>query len=79
MTGDPAFTWILLGLRVRGLSTSPRSIPAVKSLIGQSRIAEMEDMVAKARALRSEIEDEELVLGIMRARFPLELTGSDEV
>ena len=79
VAGDPAFTWILLGLGVRGLSMSPRSIPAVKSVIGQSRMDEMEDLVAKALALRSEIEVEELVLGIMRGRFPLELAGSDDV
>src|SRR5207237_5580785 len=79
MAGDPAFTWILLGLGVRGLSMSPRSIPAVKSVIARSRMDEMEDLVAKALALRSEIEVEELLLGIMRSRFPLELAGADDV
>jgi len=79
MAGDPAFTWILLGLGVRSLSMAPRSIPAVKSVIAGSRRDEMEDLVAKALALRSEIEVEELVLGFMRRRFPLELAGADDM
>ena len=79
MAGDPAFTWVLLGLGVRSLSMSPRSIPAVKSVITQSRLDEMEDLVAKALALRSEIEVEELVLGMMRGRFTLEISGADDV
>ena len=54
-------------------------LPAVKSVIARSRMDEMEDLVAKALPLRSEIEVEELVLGIMRGRFPLELAGADDV
>ena len=78
MAAEPAFTWVLLGLGVRSLSMSPPAIPAVKSVIGASRLGEMEALVAKALALRSEIEIEELVLGLMRARFPLEvLSGED--
>ena len=79
MAGDPAFAWVLLGLGVRSLSMSPRSIPAVKSVITRSRLDEMEDLVSKALALRSEIEVEELVLGIMRGRFTLEISGADDV
>lgn len=72
MAGDPAFTWMLVALGVRSLSMSPRSIPAVKSVIGASTLREMEALLAQALSLRSEDEVEELVLGSMRQRFPLE-------
>jgi len=58
---------------VRSLSMAPRFIPAVKSVIRASTLAEMEALLAKAFSLRSEIEVEELVLAVMRRRFPLEL------
>ncbi|MFL5445300.1 MAG: phosphoenolpyruvate--protein phosphotransferase [Myxococcales bacterium] len=77
MAAEPAFTWVLLGLGVRSLSMSPPAIPAVKSVIVASRLPEMEALVAKALAMRSEIEIEELVLGVMRARFPLEVLSAD--
>ena len=49
----------------------------MKSVIVASRLAEMEALAAKALALRSEIEIEELVLGLMRARFPLEVLSGE--
>jgi phosphoenolpyruvate-protein kinase (PTS system EI component) len=52
---------------------SSRFIPAVKSIIGASTLGEMEALLAKALSLRSEVEVEELVLGVMRRRFPVEL------
>jgi phosphotransferase system enzyme I (PtsI) len=73
MAGDPAFTWVLVALGVRSLSMSPRLIPSVKSIIGASTLGEMEALLAQALSLRSEVEVEELVLGLMRQRFPLEL------
>jgi phosphotransferase system enzyme I (PtsI) len=73
MAGDPAFTWVLVALGVRSLSMSSRFIPAVKSIIGASTLGEMEALLAKALSLRSEVEVEELVLGVMRRRFPVEL------
>ncbi len=73
MAGDPAFTWVLVALGVRSLSMSPRFIPTVKSIIGASTLGEMEALLAQALSLRSEVEVEELVLGLMRRRFPLEL------
>ena len=76
MAGDPAFTWVLVALGVRSLSMSPRLIPSVKSIIGASTLGEMEALLAQALSLRSEVEVEELVLGLMRQRFPLELAGS---
>jgi len=73
MAGDPAFTWVLVALGVRSLSMSPRFIPTVKSIIGASTLSEMEALLAQALSLSSEVEVEELVLGLMRRRFPLEL------
>src|SRR5438270_366331 len=77
MAGDPAFTWVLLGLGLRSLSMSPRLIPAVKSIISASRLDEMETLVAQALTLRTETAVEDLVLGVMRERFPLELASAD--
>jgi phosphoenolpyruvate-protein phosphotransferase (PTS system enzyme I) len=77
MAGDPAFTWVLLGLGLRSLSMSPRLIPAVRSVISASRIDEMEALVAQALTLRSETAVEDLVLGVMRERFPLELASGE--
>ena len=56
---------------------SPRFIPGVKSIIGASTLHEMEALLAKAFSLRSEVEVEDLVLGLMRRRFPLELTTAE--
>jgi phosphotransferase system enzyme I (PtsI) len=77
MAGDPAFTWVLLGLGLRSLSMSPRLIPAVRSVISASRIDEMEALVEQALTLRSETAVEDLVLGVMRERFPLELASGE--
>jgi phosphoenolpyruvate-protein phosphotransferase (PTS system enzyme I) len=76
MAGDPAFTWVLLGLGLRSLSMSPRLIPAVRSVISSGGLDEMEALAARALSLRSEIAVEDLVLGVMRKRFPLELANS---
>jgi phosphoenolpyruvate-protein phosphotransferase (PTS system enzyme I) len=73
MAGNPSFTWVLVALGVRSLSMSPRFIPVVRSIIGASTLGEMEALLAEALSLRSEVEVEELVLGVMRRRFPLEL------
>jgi phosphotransferase system enzyme I (PtsI) len=77
MAGDPAFTWVLVGLGLRSLSMSPRLIPAVRSVIRKSRLDEMEALAAQALSLRSETAVEDLVLGVMRERFPLELASAD--
>ena len=45
----------------------------LKAIIGASTLGEMEALLARALSLRSEVEVEELVLGLMRRRFPLEL------
>src|SRR5438445_1426321 len=79
MAGDPAFTWVLLGLGVRNLSMSPRLVPAVKSIVGASRLDEMEALVARVIPLRSQTEVEDLVMGVMRERFPLEVDSTEKV
>jgi len=78
MAGDPAFTWVLLGLGLRSLSMSPHLIPAVKSIIGASRLDEMEALLATVLPLRSETQVEDLVMGVMRERFPLELESAEK-
>jgi phosphotransferase system enzyme I (PtsI) len=70
MAGDPAFTWVLLALGVRSLSMTPALIPKVKSIVSASTLAEMEALLARALSLRSEAEVEDLVLDVMRRRFP---------
>src|SRR6266436_714750 len=77
MAGDPAFTWVLLGLGLRSLSMSPHLIPAVRSVISASRLDEMEALVARVLPLRSETQVEDLVMGVMRERFPLELASAE--
>jgi phosphoenolpyruvate-protein phosphotransferase (PTS system enzyme I) len=73
MAGDPTYTWVLLGLGVRELSMAPRLIPAVKSVITATHLAEAQAMTAEALDLRSDSDVEELVVAGMQRRFPLEL------
>jgi phosphotransferase system enzyme I (PtsI) len=72
MAGDPALTWVLLGLGLRTLSMAPRRIPAVKSIVRATRLEEAERLARQALAQPSEIEVEALVLDEMSRRFPLE-------
>ena len=78
IAGDPAFTWVLLGLGVRELSISPLSIPAVRSVIVATHLIEAQEMVAQALKLGSEQEMSDLVMGAMRQRFPLELAAESD-
>jgi signal transduction protein with GAF and PtsI domain len=62
---------------------SPELVPAEVTRLRQAVTApegaEMEALLAQALSLRSEIEVEELVLAVMRRRFPLELaSGASE-
>ncbi len=75
IAGDAAFTWVLLGLGVRELSMAPRDIPAVRSVVVATRLAEAQALVAEALALDSERAVEDFVLGAMRQRFPLEVAA----
>jgi phosphotransferase system enzyme I (PtsI) len=76
MAGDPTFTWVLLGLGIRELSMAPGQIPAVRSVIASTRLAEAQEMTARVLVLRSDREAEDLVMTAMRQRFPIELAGS---
>jgi len=68
---------VLVGLGLRSLSMSPRLIPAVRSVIRKSRLDEMQALAAQALSLRSETAVEDLVLRVMRERFPLELASAE--
>ena len=73
MAGDPALTWVLLGLGLRDLSMAPRQIPLIKSIVRQTPLLEAEKLVATISGLRTEGEVEELVHQVMATRFPQEL------
>ncbi len=74
MAGDPAVTWILMGLGLRNLSMDPLSIPVVKSVIRATRLDEAQRLTQRALSLDSAVEIEGLVASIMEARFPLEIS-----
>jgi phosphotransferase system enzyme I (PtsI) len=78
MGGDPLLGWVLLGLGLRNFSMAPRQIPVIKSIVRSTRIEEAERLATRALALRTEVEVEELVYGVMRARFPLEVSDDEE-
>jgi phosphotransferase system enzyme I (PtsI) len=78
MAGDPMLVWVLMGLGLRNLSMAPRQIPVVKSIIRSTRLADAEKLARASLELCTEGEVEELVYGVMRERFPLEL-GEGEV
>ena len=48
MAGDPALTWLLLGLGLRDLSMDPHSIPMVKAIIRRSSLADAEALATAA-------------------------------
>jgi phosphotransferase system enzyme I (PtsI) len=75
MAGDPVFTWVLLGLGIRELSMAPGQIPVVRSVISTTRLAEAQEMAARVLRLGSEREVEDLVMTVMRRRFPVELAS----
>jgi phosphotransferase system enzyme I (PtsI) len=77
MAGDPAFTWVLLGLGVRELSMAPRHIPAVRSVVAGTQLGEAQAVVAEALLLRTEREVERLIMEVMRRRFPLEVPAAE--
>jgi phosphotransferase system enzyme I (PtsI) len=78
MAGDPTLCWVLIGLGLRNFSMAPRQIPLVKSIIRSTKIADAEQLLARALTMSTETEVEELVYGAMAKRFPLELTDGEE-
>ena len=73
MAGDPASTWILLGLGLRSFSMAARQIPFVKSLLRKTQLADAEQLSADARPLTSHEEIRSMVLSRLAERFSLEL------
>jgi phosphotransferase system enzyme I (PtsI) len=78
MAGDPLFTWVLLGLGLRDFSMAPRQISQVKSIIRGTRLEDAEGLVQRIMNLRTEGEVEDVVMGVMRERFPLEFIDSED-
>ena len=77
MAGDPLLAWILMGIGLRNLSMAPRQMPVLKSIVHSTNMADAERLARAALELRTETEVEELVYGVMRERFPLELTDEE--
>ena len=76
MAGDPALTWILMGLGLRELSMDPDRIPLVKAVVRGSSLAEAEELTAQALTLDSAIEIGDLVRSRICDRFAAEVDGS---
>lgn len=70
MAADPRYTWVLVGLGVGELSMHPSAIPVIKHIIRSSTSDEMKALAARALAVDSSVEAEEIVLSAMRERFP---------
>jgi len=70
MAADPRYTWVLVGLGVGELSMHPSAIPVIKHIIRSSTSDEMKALAARAMAVDSSVEAEEIVLSAMRERFP---------
>lgn len=77
MAGDPAFTWVLLGLGFRELSMAPRSIPRIRALIMASRLLEARELAQEVLQLHSEEAVEERVRSVLARRFPPDPAGDD--
>jgi phosphotransferase system enzyme I (PtsI) len=61
MASHPAYALVLVGLGLRELSMSARSLPAVRGLIRRVRLEHAQQVVARAFELESETEIEALV------------------
>ncbi len=70
MAADPRYTWVLVGLGVRELSMHPSAIPVIKNIIRSSDIKEMEALAQQVLEVSDVDEAEQIVLAVMRERFP---------
>ncbi|MCA9658098.1 MAG: phosphoenolpyruvate--protein phosphotransferase [Myxococcales bacterium] len=70
MAADPRYTWVLVGLGIKELSMSPSALPVIKHIIRQSSAAEMDALTAAVLEARTAREADEIVLEVMRERFP---------
>ena len=73
MAGDPALTWVLLGLGLRDLSMDPHSIPMVKAIIRRSSLADAEALATAALRSGSEQETARLIQDAMCPQFSADL------
>jgi phosphotransferase system enzyme I (PtsI) len=78
MAGDPILVWVLLGLGLRDFSMAPRQIPVIKSIVRATNLSEADRLLTQALQMRTEAEVEGLVYGVMKTRFPLEVTEGEE-
>lgn len=78
MAGEPTLAWILLGLGLRNFSMAPRQIPVLKSIVRSTRLAEAERLLGDVLGLHTEAEIEARVFGVMKARFPLEVSEGQQ-
>jgi phosphotransferase system enzyme I (PtsI) len=78
MAGDPILVWVLLGLGLRNFSMAPRQIPVIKSIVRATNLSEADRLLSQALHMRTEAEVEGLVYGVMKTRFPLEVTEGEE-
>jgi phosphotransferase system enzyme I (PtsI) len=78
MAGDPAHTWILLGLGLRAFSMTARQLPFVKSMVRRAVLTHAEEIAAAALRLTSHDEVEALALARLGGRSPPELGGAKE-
>ena len=62
----------------RGFNVLSGETGAGKSIIVASRLDETEALLAQVLPLRSETQVEDLVMGVMRKRFPLELASGED-
>jgi phosphotransferase system enzyme I (PtsI) len=72
MAGEPALTWLLLGLGLRDLSMEPHAIPAVKALIRRASMREAEALATEALASPDERETARLIRSAMGPKLAAE-------
>lgn len=70
MAADPRYTWILIGLGIYELSMSPSAVPVIKHIIRGSSSTEMAELTARVLCTKTASGASELVLEVMRERFP---------
>ena len=67
MASDPRYAPLLLGLGMRRLSMSPRTVPAIKTLVRQSRMSDLERVALRCLEFGTAAEVESL----LRAELPV--------
>jgi phosphotransferase system enzyme I (PtsI) len=73
IAGDPRYTWILLGLGLRSFSMTAAELPAVKSVLQKTQLADARRLAEEALRLDGDQAIEALVRERMGDRFDAEL------